>query len=69
MIYPDIQQGLVTLVLFADCDSGPCVKVLIKGSSVGSLSGWSRYSFVLNESLIASRQCISSYVCALEKIT
>lgn len=63
------KNRIITFVLLADLIPGPWLKVLNKGSSAGSLSGCSRYSLVLNESLISSKQCISSYVCELEKMT
>jgi len=59
----------ITFVLLADFNPEPWLKGLSRGSSAGSLSGCSRYSLVLNESLISSKQCINSYVCELEKMT
>ena len=63
------KSEIITFVLLADFNPVPWLKVLNKGSSAGFLSGCSRYSLVLNESLISSKQCISSYVCELEKMT
>lgn len=55
---------LITLVLI-----GPWAANLTERSSEGSFPWFPEYSFVLNESLTSSRQCISSYVCEHEKIT
>lgn len=63
------KDNIITFVLLADFNPGPLLMGPSKGSSAGSLPGCSRYSLVLNDSLISSKQCISSYVCELEKMT